>query len=399
MSSRKNHTVCAQEVHDHAVAILQQSLRLVSHGYRCTLETLWLVLFFAASRTTSLFDACQRLRQCPTDQALRNCLLGQLPESGELERRLNLALQADLPPSLRRKSRPMAIDISQIPYYGKPRQQRELRRSKRSRGTSRFHCYATVCVLRRGERFTVAMTYVWKDDSLEQVVRRLVERVKAVGLRPRYVLLDRGFYGLGVVRYLKSVRCPFLMPVVHRGRRPKRPLEKLRGTRRFLAWKRSGFSTHTMDNRQAQTQVRICVAVRSKRDGRGRKSQSLRVMVFAFWGWHPSSASWTAQEYRKRFGIESSYRQMNQCRIRTCSRDAALRLLLVGIALTLRNAWVWFHHRFFNRPRGRGVELHLERLRFRTMMLMLQRCAEATLGCLEVTQTLMASTVAAVPDG
>jgi putative transposase len=48
-----------------------------------------------------------------------------------------------------------------------------------------------------------------------------------------------------------------------------------------------------------------------------------------------------AREYRDRFGIESSYRQMNAVRAPTSSRDPALRLLLVVVALFLTNLWVW----------------------------------------------------------
>ena len=52
------------------------------------------------------------------------------------------------------------------------------------------------------------------------------------------------------------------------------------------------------------------------------------------------------ENYRLRFGIESSYRQLNEARIKTCARDPRLRLLFVGIALVLRNVWVWIHFRF-----------------------------------------------------
>jgi hypothetical protein len=45
------------------------------------------------------------------------------------------------------------------------------------------------------------------------------------------------------------------------------------------------------------------------------------------------------ETYRSRFGIESSYRQMNQARLRTCSRSPELRLLAVAIAFVLRNLW------------------------------------------------------------
>jgi hypothetical protein len=304
----------------------------------------------------------------------------------ELERRLNLALSCRLPKSLRGKRRPMAIDINQISYYGKPGQsEKELCRGKRKAGTSRFHCYATLCIIRRGERYTVAMTYVWKDDSNVQIVRRLLEQARSKGLRPRYLLLDRGFYGMGVVSYLKSARCPFLLPVVHRGRRPRKPLHKLKGTRRFLAWKRSGFSEHEMDNHKEKTLVKICVVCRAARGAR-KTTGPRKTMVFAFWGFAPSPAAQVAREYRTRYGIESSYRQMNQGRIRTCTRDVKLRLLFVGIALLLRNVWVWLHHMVLGIARGSGLQLRLELLRLRTMLLMLQRCAEACLGCTEEIQ-------------
>lgn len=51
------------------------------------------------------------------------------------------------------------------------------------------------------------------------------------------------------------------------------------------------------------------------------------------------------QDYRRRFGIESSYRLKNLCRIRTNNKKPVLRLLFVGISFILVNIWVyllWF---------------------------------------------------------
>jgi IS4 transposase len=59
------------------------------------------------------------------------------------------------------------------------------------------------------------------------------------------------------------------------------------------------------------------------------------------------------QRYRKRFGIESGYRQLEQLRIRTTSPNPALRLMIVGIALVLLNVWVWAQWRYLRKP-GRG---------------------------------------------
>jgi putative transposase len=92
------------------------------------------------------------------------------------------------------------------------------------------------------------------------------------------------------------------------------------------------------------------------------------------------------ETYRLRFGIESSYRQLNQARIRTCSRDPLLRLLFVGIALILRNLWVWLHLLVLSTPRRGGRVLRLDKLRFRTMLLWLLHLVEETLGVHDATE-------------
>ena len=59
---------------------------------------------------------------------------------------------------------------------------------------------------------------------------------------------------------------------------------------------------------------------------------------------------------------------MNQARIRTCTRDPLLRLLFVGLALILRNVWVWLHLMCLGVDHHSRIELRLERLRFRRML-------------------------------
>ncbi len=61
--------------------------------------------------------------------------------------------------------------------------------------------------------------------------------------------------------------------------------------------------------------------------------------------------------YRRRFGIESSYRLMNEVRARTTSRNPALRLLLVGIAFILLNIWVYLKW-ILGQPRRGGRYIH-----------------------------------------
>ena len=78
------------------------------------------VLFYAAARITSLAAACKALLGAPSYQASHDALLATLPPTHELQRRLNRALQGDLPQALRRRRQPVAIDIHLIPYHGEP---------------------------------------------------------------------------------------------------------------------------------------------------------------------------------------------------------------------------------------------------------------------------------------
>ena len=59
------------------------------------------------------------------------------------------------------------------------------------------------------------------------------------------------------------------------------------------------------------------------------------------------------QRYRRRFGIESSYRLLEQVRARTPSPSAGLRFLLLGVALLIVNVWIHLHWQFLRVP-GRG---------------------------------------------
>jgi IS4 transposase len=47
-----------------------------------------------------------------------------------------------------------------------------------------------------------------------------------------------------------------------------------------------------------------------------------------------------AEFYRKRFGIESSYKLDKSIRPRTSSRNPAIRLFLFGAAVFIQNSWV-----------------------------------------------------------
>jgi Transposase DDE domain len=372
------YTVTAGAIHRHAAQLCQKSLRLEDHGPKCTALTLLALLFYAAARLTSLAAACASLSRAPSDTATRTALLATLPGIDELQRRLNRALQGDLPKALRRRRQPLAIDLTLLPYHGEPLEgPDEVYRGQAKSGTSHFHAYATAYVIRKGQRFTVALAYVRKGDDLAAAVKGLLRQAARAGIKPRYLLLDRGFYSVSVIRYLQAARCPFLMPVPAKGRKADHP-KGPSGTRVFHLRTKGGWGRHTLTSAGGRkATIQVCVKCRNRRGERHRHGR--QALVYGFWGLSPSSGQWVYETYRLRFGIETTYRQLQEARIKTCTRDPLLRLLYVGIALVLRNVWVWLHWAVLAKKRRGGRRIDLNQLPFRVMLSWIQQLVEALL--------------------
>ena len=138
------YTITARDVYEYAAGFCQRHLRLKDHGPKCTASVLLTLLFYACARISSLAAACAALRDAPSDTAARNALLATLPRINELQRRLNRALQGDLPKALRRRRQPLAIDLPLVPYHGEHlHDPKEVYRSAAKSGTSHCHAYAT----------------------------------------------------------------------------------------------------------------------------------------------------------------------------------------------------------------------------------------------------------------
>ena len=370
---RCHYTIASRQVHDRAAALLQGALRLADHGPKCTASVLLAVLFWAAA---------------PCDQAIRNALLATLPDFARLQGALNRALAGGLPRALLGRGQYVALDLTLLPYYGLPQSDpEELYRGASKAGAKQFHAYATAYVICRGCRTTLGLRAVHHSGPWDDVVRDLLRQVRRAGVAVRLLLLDRGFYSVGVIRYLQAARCPFLMPAIRRGHKPGHP-KGGSGTWAFTTWRRSGWARYTLEEHKGRRRATVALAVcrhrlpEKTRSGRAVKRRDV-AWLYALWGWRPGSVARARETYRQRFGIESSYRQLSQARIRTSSRSPLLRLLFVGLALVLRNVYVWLHWEVLAHKRRGRRRVDLSQLPFRAMLHWLLRLAEALLGAEE----------------
>src|SRR5262249_55906927 len=198
-------TVSRTEVHQWALQWLLQVRLLKDHGWLCTATVVWNVVLRAAARMTSVFAACRDLAKAPSQQAVFDALEDGLPRTLQvLEKRLNWALTNLWPRRLRRRAWQVAIDWHLVPYYGQPYQSRnEIYYGKPRQGTTKFHAYATACIVQNGQRYTLALTWVRRHETTVVAMRRLLASIRAIGLKIKRLLLDRAFFNVPVTEYLQ----------------------------------------------------------------------------------------------------------------------------------------------------------------------------------------------------
>jgi hypothetical protein len=366
MRSRTNCTIGSGEVYTWTQEHLLRAKLVKDHGPRCTAAVVSGIVLRAVAQSISVSAACRDLAHAPSDHAVLTALEEGLPKTlPVLERRLNEALTGDLPRNMRCRTWEVAIDWHLVPYYGRPHRSRnEICRSQPKQGTAQFHAYATACVVEYGRRYTLALTWVRRHQSMVTVLRRLLERIREIGLKIKCCLLDRAFFNFAVIEFLQGENVPFLMPVKFAGRHPKKP-RKLTGLR-ALKRQPAGWYSHTMKKGKREVTFSVCINYRCYRDRRTGEKKNQK-LLFAAWRVSGTPTE-TRERYRGRFGIETSYRQRRQARIYTCTRNPHLRLFFVALSFLLRNVWVWIHQMHLAEGTGDELTLHLELLRFKRML-------------------------------
>ena len=206
---------------------------------------------------------------------------------------------------------------------------------------------------------------------MKDVLQRLIRQCKAIGVPCALMLLYRGFYGVDAISYLKHARIPFVMPIIARGKKATKH-SPAGGTRKYRDWKKSGFDRYELKTKEKgqekKTWFHVCVHCKNRKGERGKHGR--KAFAFAYYGTTSGRAKWFFETYRKRFGIETSYRQMHECRIRTSTRKPILRLLYFALAMIMRNCWILFE-RVYVTVHGRYKQSSDDYFSFRDLLLRL----------------------------
>ena len=285
----------------------------------------------------------------------------------DIQQKLNEKFKTHAIKSVCIKWNEFAIDFTNIPYYGEEKNSGDTIKTKPKLGTSRFFTYASIYLILRNKRYTLAIKYIRKGDTLKDTVDFLIKEIQSIGFKIRTLYLDREFYTVEVIDYLINMDAPFIIPCVKRG--------PSGGIRKLLTGKKSYSTEYTMRSKDNEVTFQVNVVVKYSK---GKyKENGIKHFAYAVNNINIPIKN-TFKKYRKRFGIESSYKLMNQARTHTSTKKPELRLLYIGLSLLLVNIWIYIQWTHLSTPRQGGREKTT--WTFKTMLKQINRATEEKLG-------------------
>lgn len=309
------------------------------------------VIVHACSQMISIEQAAKRFKKAPKAPAIRFHLRNKL-DLQQIEKSANEILQQLAKTILSGKSLEFAIDLTHIPYHGEPKKdETEIIRSKAKSGTTHFHAYATLYAIVLGKRFTLALKYIKKGTSNLETVSHFIDVIRSLDMQIKRLYMDKGFCEVEVINYLKQRGINAIIALPLKGRTVK---SNLKG--------RSKIINYIMKSPTTKETATFDLAIVCKYSKNKYKRKGAKYFAYALVGTILKPRN-VFEDYRKRFGIETSYRIMNRSRARTSSRSPELRLLYVAISLIIQNAWVYFNWSY-RRERIQGVRKATEVLTF-----------------------------------
>lgn len=328
---RHSHSnITPASIHQQARDALKNSLDFHDYKQSVRVKQLFDLLLFMAASCSSLFATAKRFFPF-SHQTASQAIQDNLPSLEQLRDRLVQALYnvACFSRLDRRRAWMLAIDTNLVPFYGNPNP--HVIGGPKKQGTKWFYGYATAVLLHQGRRYMIGLCPLKKGFKPHEIVQTLLEQIAGQGLKIKGVTLDSAFDSGDTLLLLQERKMAYAVPLRRKGKGSNARNRCFEGKHKSIRW--TQWKTET---------TRILVKTRVLL-WKGRA----KTMAFAFQGWRGDRAKnvhdlalKSRQRYRRRFGIETSYRQKNQAQASTTSSDPVYRLLLEGVAYILRQVWV-----------------------------------------------------------
>ena len=244
----------------------------------------------------------------------------------------------------------VAIDIHEIPYYGEVNNP-FIMGCKHKNGTSYCYKYATIDIVEKNQRFTLkAIPLTPLSNNNATIVTDLLQHAMKY-VHVKYVLLDRGFFSVDVIKALESLKLKYIMPAVKNDTIKQILKDNSNETTYFLKY--------TMRSGKKNATFNLMV----KYD---EKDKEYYTFATNFEIVYKDDIKSIAEMYRKRWGIETGYRVKKDFLAITTTECYVIRVLYFMVSVILYNFWLLCNLIYC---REHGIELGTQKITTRIMKL------------------------------
>ena len=212
-----------------------------------------------------------------------------------------------------------AIDYNDVEYWGVMSEWVHKALGKKVRGASKVLRYATLAIIGKNFKYTIACIPVKVGESHGTVVEKLLELVAYAGIDT--VLLDRGFYNASVLNMIESKGLHYIL-LAKKTKKLKKLVTESRKTGKWDwlyemnkgLWNEKQLHVYLKEHAKYEY-----IGVISNRPVSGSDMETL------------------FQAYRKRWNIENCYKERKQFHVKTSSENLTYRYLAYCVSLLIVN--------------------------------------------------------------
>ena len=219
----------------------------------------------------------------------------------------------------------ITVDMHLIPRYDRV-PGAELTRSKYKNGTTYFERYITVQCVNDGMRIALTASYLKRLESVPDYVDIVLKTLTKMGIRIRLALFDREFFSVDTISKLQENNIKFLMPCKNTG-------NVVAALREFAQGRRGKISENVIENNWHSVAYHIMISDRKN----VKNSDVSEERYIGFATNHPEIKT---EVYAKRWGIETAYGKIEECRTKTRITNMESRILCFYYSLILYNEWI-----------------------------------------------------------
>ncbi len=227
----------------------------------------------------------------------------------------------------------IAIDLHKISRYDRSHDE-NLSRQKKKDGTTYAERYITAECIDDGLGVTLGVLHVKRLDSVPESAGLILDQLERAGIKVRLLLLDREFFSVEVIAMLQERGVKFLMPCRNTG-------NVVAALNEFDDDKRSRVSGNIIENNTDSATYTMIITDRKKSGDDNKpvdaaEDRPEKKLI----GFATNCPKIRIELYSSRWGIETGYAKLEECRAKTRTVDLAARMLCFYYSMVLFNEWI-----------------------------------------------------------